>query len=222
MNTKYQIQLLKLSDKFLQYFLIFILILITGKAVNADVVEISITGHWSESDFKVTAASEKLFDPLNPKFDGKVFGVAPSAGEVIFRLLVNTDGYVFFPNGSEFNATGVGAYSLIHDFYGYRDAKLVDGTFGFGSAVWKADGIIAGLEGPDGAKAALWTDADITNQEPTKLSFRMFGKADGLTADIFVGSRTHFSNGNQFVLWEYYEGETISSGKYSVKVIGKA
>lgn len=45
----------------------------------------------------------------------------------------------------------------------------------------------------------------------------MFGKADGLTADLFVGSRTHKSIGTQFLLWEYYKGEEIRSMKYTTK-----
>ncbi|MDQ3490327.1 MAG: hypothetical protein M3449_04575, partial [Acidobacteriota bacterium] len=66
-------------------------------------------------------------------------------------------------------------------------------------------------------KAALWTDVDITKQDPTRLSFRMFGKADGLTEDLFVGSRTYGSIGRQFLLWEYYKGEEIRSIKYTTK-----
>jgi hypothetical protein len=45
----------------------------------------------------------------------------------------------------------------------------------------------------------------------------MFGKADGLTADLFVGSRTHGSIDMQFLLWEYYKGEEIRSVKYTTK-----
>ncbi|MEO7660628.1 MAG: hypothetical protein ABIV48_13520, partial [Pyrinomonadaceae bacterium] len=62
-----------------------------------------------------------------------------------------------------------------------------------------------------------WTDTDITKGDPTKLSFRMFGKAEGLTADLFVGSRGHESIGPQFLLWEYYKGEEIRSTKYTAK-----
>lgn len=217
MNTKFLTRMPKWSSRFAPFVLVLVISLFTGHSAKAEIVELSVTGHWSEGDFKVTDSSDKLYDPANPKFDGKVFGVAPSAGNVTLRLLVNTDGGVFFPKGSGFTADGVGAYTLAHDFYGYREVVLVGDAYSFGSAIWRTEGILAGLEGPDQVKAALWTDVDITKEDPTRVSFRMFGKADGLTADLFVGSRIHGSIGRQFLLWEYYKGEEIRSAKYTAK-----
>lgn len=190
--------------------------LLLSQASVAEIVELTITGHWSEKDFKVTSKKDGRFDPANPKFDGFVFGVAPAEGSVAIQLLVNTDACVFFANGSEYTASGVGSYTLAHDFYGYRNVTLVGGSFTFGRATWKSEGILSRLDGPDGQQASLWTDSDITKSDPTKVSFRMFGKAESLTPDIFVGSRTHSTIDNQFLLWEYYRGEEIRSYKYKV------
>jgi len=216
-NIKSLIRPSKRSARFARLVLILIFILFTEHSAKAEIVELSITGYWSAGDIKITDITDKSYDPANPKFDGKVFGISPAAGNLNLQLLVNTDGSIFFPKGSQFTADGVGTYSLKHDFYGYKEVGLVDGVYSFGSAVWRSDGILAGLKGPDSVKAALWTDVDITKQDPTRLSFRMFGKADGLTADLFVGSRTYGSIGRQFLLWEYYKGEEIRSIKYTTK-----
>ncbi|HMQ04460.1 MAG TPA: hypothetical protein PKD26_11135 [Pyrinomonadaceae bacterium] len=190
---------------------------ILAQPVKAEMVELQITGYWTEKGFKVIDPSDRLFDPANPKFDGKVFGVAPSNGNLTIRLLVNTDGAVHFAKGSTYKAVDSRDYTLAHDFYGYREVALVDGVYSFGNAIWRSDGIVAGLEGPDRVKAALWTDVDITRSDPKRLSFRMFGKAEGLQADLFFGSRTPSSIGGQFIVWEYYQGEEIRSDSYSAK-----
>ena len=217
MNIRYSIGTHKRSTRFAPFGLVLVVSLFIGHPVKAEIVELSITGYWSERDFKVTDKLNRSYDPADPKFDGKVFGLAPSAGNLTLQLLVNTDAVMSFPKGTGFTADGVGAYSLEHDFYGYREVLLVGDAFSFGSAAWRPDGIVAGLEGPDGSKAALWTDVDITKKDPTRISFRMFGKSDGLMADLFVGSRTHRSIGMQFLLWEYYKGEEIRSMKYTAR-----
>ena len=194
-----------------------ILVLVANFTATAEVVELHITGNFAKEDFKTIGRSEKNYDAADPKVDGKVFGTAPLDGSVTLALLVNTDGSVFFPKGTRF-ADPRGDYVLMHDFYGYREVSLADGTFTFGTAAWSSVGILKGLEGPGGAKAALWTDVDITKADPTLVSFRMFGKAEGLTADIFVGPRTQMSILRNFVLWEYYMGEEIRSNRYSVRV----
>ncbi len=190
-----------------------------AQTVRTEIVELSITGHWTEKGFKVIDRSDRLFDPANPKFDGKVFGVAPSNGNLTIRLLVNTDGAIYFAKGFTVKALDSREYALAHDFYGYRDVTLVDGIYSFGNAIWRSDGILTGLEGPNLEKAALWTDVDITRSDPKRLSFRMFGKADGLQADLFFGSRTPSSIGGQFTVWEYYQGEEIRSDSYTAKAI---
>lgn len=201
-------------------FLSFVLSLVVGffsvQTAKAGIVEVIITGNWSEKDFKVTSKKNAHYDSTNAKFDGLVFGMAPSDGGVTLNLIVNTEDSIFFAKDAAFSADGVGPYTLKHDLYGYREVSLVDGSFRFGSAIWKSDGILRGLEGPDRVKAALWTDANITKGEPTRVSFRMFGRAGDLTADIFVGSRTHSLIGTQFLLWEYYNGEEIRSEQYKV------
>lgn len=201
------------SPCFARFVLIGIVSLFTAHIVEAETVELSITGYWSETNFKVTSKQDKSYNPANPQFDGTVFGVAPSAGNVSLKILVNTDGSVFFPKGTDY--TGGGGYLLKHDLYGYRGVSLVNDTYTFGSAVWKSNGILDGMEGPDRVKAALWTDADITKEDPTLVSFRMFGRGDGLSADFFVSSPE--SQAMQFLLWEYYGGESIRSSKYVVK-----
>lgn len=132
---------------FAQFLVALVIGLFAVHSAKAEIVELSITGYWSAGDFKVTDRLNRLYNPANPEFDGKVFGADPSAGEVTLQLLVNTDGGIFFSKGSEFTADGVGAYSLAHDFYGYREVTLVGGTFSFGAPfgdqmeswlVWKA------------------------------------------------------------------------------------
>lgn len=196
--------------------------LCTAHVVSAEVVELTITGYWSDRDIKVTKGSDKSYNLADPKFDGKIFGITPTAGDLSLRLLVNTAGVVFFPKGTTFTTDRTGTYSLSHDFYGYKQVTLVDDTYSFGSATWKSDGILTGLEGPSDEKAALWTDVDLTQTDPTRLSFRMFGKAQGLSADLFIGSRSPSGIGGEFLLWEYYKGEEIRSNKYTAKskVIG--
>jgi hypothetical protein len=208
---------LKVRDGIARFVFLFVAALFAAQTCNAEVVELSITGYWTKDHFKVKDGFNDFPKAQNPKFDGTVFGVEPSAGEVTLKLLVNTADSVFFAKGSFFIADGVGAYELRHDFYGYRNVTLAGDTFTFGTAAWKSDGILAGLEGPERVKAALWTDVDITKGDPGRVSFRMFGKADGLKADLFVGSRTPFSIGGEFLLWEYYAGEEIRSNKYTVK-----
>lgn len=200
--------------------LILVLYVLIVQTAKADVIELSITGSWSAGDFKVTETSSPSYDPDNPQFDGKVFGVAPSTGNMTIRLRVNTDGSRFFAKGSTFTANGRGTYTLAHDFYGYRDVTLVGGFYTFGNAIWENIGILSGLEGPDNTKAALWTDFDITKGDPARLSFRMFGTRNGVHPDLFVGSRTHEQIGYDFLVWEYYKGEEIRSRKYSVKSTG--
>lgn len=214
MNSKIFNRVRSSSAELFRMALVVVFGLIAGQSVRAEIVELTITGYWTEKEFKVTDRTVDLYDPANPKFDGRVFGVTPEAGSATFKLRVNTDGALFFAQGSEFTVRGVGAFVLRHDFYGYRDVELVGGSYSFGNALWKSDGILAKLDGPDGQKAALWTDVDITKKDPIRVSFRMFGKADGLTPDLFVGSRTHFSIGRQFLLWEFYAGEEIRSNKY--------
>ena len=204
-------------ERFYGFVLVLIFNLLITVTVRAEIVELSITGHWSEKDFKVTSRTDGQYDSANPKFDGTVFGTVPAAGNVTVQLLVNTNGSLFFAKGSEFNAEDGRVEMLTHDFYGYRDVVLVGDAFSFGTAVWRSDGILTGLVGPNSTKVALWTDADITKKDPTRVSFRMFGKADGLMADLFVSSSNQASIRMQFLLWEYYKGEEIRSEKYSVK-----
>jgi len=195
-------------------YFVLVLFLFAASAANAETVELTITGYWSEGNFKVTGRSDASYDPADPKFDGKVFDLSPSDGNLSLVLLVNTERAVFYPEGSETSDAYGRPYSLTHDFYGYREVALVGGTYTFGGAVWDTSGVLTRLEGPKDSKAALWTDVDITKGDPTKVSFRMFGKAGKLSADLFVGSRTPNTIGNSFLLWEYYKGEEIRSEKY--------
>jgi len=158
--------------------------------VNTDCepVEVFITGSWVADDFSVTDPSDPLYDPANPEFDGKVFGVAPSAGSTTIQLRVDTDSAVFFPVGYTWDNNGTPC-TLAHDWYGYSDVMLVNDPYTFGTATWTNSGILTALIGPNDSTAALWTDVDITSGVPSRLSFRMFGTGDGLTADVFVGSR---------------------------------
>ncbi len=206
-----------LKGEILTACLVLAVILFSQNVVSAEIVELSITGYWSEGNFKVTGKSDQSFSPADPNFDGKVLGVAPSAGQVTFDLVVDTDRSMFFPKGAHTTLSDGKAYTLAHDFYGYRAASLAGGPFAFGTARWRTDGIVTRLEGPDGVQAALWTDVDITKEDPGRVSFRMFGKAEGILADLFVGGRSATSIGDQFLLWEYYAGEEIRSMKYVAK-----
>jgi hypothetical protein len=217
MKMKFSICTFRKSTILGRLVLLLILSLCTVHLVSAEVVELTITGYWSDKDIKVTNGSDKSYNLADPKFDGKIFGIAPAAGDLSLRLLVNTNGVIFFPKGTTFTTDRTGTYSLSHDFYGYKQVTLVDETYSFGSATWKSDGILTGLEGPSDTKAALWTDVDLTQADPARISFRMFGQAPGLTTDLFIGSRTPFSIGPQFLLWEYYKGEEIRSSKYTAK-----
>lgn len=202
--------------KYSTYLILFLGLLTTG-TVRAETIELTITGSWSETDFKVTRKSDASYDPSNPKFDGKVFDLSPSDGNLSLVLLVNTDRVVVFPKGSEFVDRTGRSYRLSHDFYGYGEVTLPGGSYNFGGAVWKASGMLTGLVGPNGTKAALWTDVDITKGDPAKVSFRMFGRAGKLSADLFFGSRTASTIGDSFLLWEYYKGEEIRSRRYTAR-----
>src|SRR5215203_1683271 len=90
-NTKFFIRMPKGCARFAQFVLVLVICLFVMHTTKAEIVELSITGHWSEGDFKVTNRLDELYNTANPKFDGKVFGVAPSAGNVTLQLLVNTD-----------------------------------------------------------------------------------------------------------------------------------
>ena len=164
MNTRLFTRVVNEPVNFPRFVLVLGISLFLVQTARAEIVELSIAGRWTEKDFKVTSRKDGRYDPANPKFDGLVFGVAPIEGSVTLQLLINTDGNIFFAKGAEFAAEGVGAYTLSHDFYGYRDVTLVGGSFTFGGAVWGSDGILAGLEGPERVKAALWTDTDITKK----------------------------------------------------------
>jgi hypothetical protein len=177
-----------------------------GVAANASSLELTITGSWNAADYDVSSTGPKAGALGIPEEDDDlVFGTPPSAGSTTFTLLVNTDDAVSFPAGYG---------GITHDWYGYSDVTFV-GTHGFGSATWTTDGIVTALVGVDGLKRALWTDADISVADPTRLSFRMFGVWDGMTADLFVGSRTSTTIGPGFLMAEYYGGEMIHSATYS-------
>jgi hypothetical protein len=205
------------SASCIQSALVLTISLLLQLSVNAEIVELSITGYWSERDFKVIQKSDQSYSVAQPKFDGKVLGISPSAGEVTFTIVVNTDESVFFAKGTQNIERDGKAYTLEHDLYGYKEVSLADGTFSFGSATWRTEGILTGLEGPNDSRVALWTDTDITKEDPVRMSFRMFGNADGLKADLFVGGRSATKIGRQFLLWEYYAGEEIRSMKYVAK-----
>lgn len=192
-------------------------ILISVPAIQGRTIQLDITGHWTAKDFKVTQRNNTLFDVANPKYDGAVFGFTPGDGSLTLTVFVDSADVVFYPAGTVLTDKVGSKHTLKHDFYGYRKVTFTGDTVTFGNAVWQAPGILGKLEGPGGTEASLWTDADVSKQDPSRVSFRMFGKADGLTADLFVGSRTPFSIGNDFLVWEYYQGEEIRSNKYSVK-----
>lgn len=198
--------------------IIFTSCLILSTNVSANIVNVDISASWTPANFTVTNAADASFDSNNPEFDGKVFGVAPTVGTTTINLQVNTDSYMSFAAGSSYTSPTGSNYTLAHDWYGYTDVTLVGGTHSYGSATWDTSGILTGLVGTDGNLASLWTDADIETTDPTRASFRMFGSGDGLTADVFVGSRTLSNIGSQFLLWEYYDGEEIRVDGYTVKV----
>lgn len=111
---------------------------------------------------------------------------------------------------------------MAHDWYGYSDVSLAGGSFSFGNATWDSSDILTNLIGVDRLGASLWTDADITTDQTTRLSFRMmgsYGNANG-TADIFFGIRILdpplYAINSQFFALEYYGGDEISSNSYSV------
>lgn len=197
-----------------------ILVLITAMfmtpAVMAATFDVYLMGRWSADDFTVTEPSDPLYDPANPEFDGKVFGMAPSPGSTTVQLRIDTAGSVFFNEGYTFT-TGSGTFTLAHDWYGYSDVALIGSTYAFGTATWETSDILTGLVGPDDVAAALWTDVDIASGDPSRVSFRMLGTGDGLNADLFLGSRTYEQIGDQFLLWESF-GEEIRSRDYSVIV----
>ena len=186
-------------------------------SARAETIELTVTGRWSEGDFKVAGRPGTFYNAADPAADGKVFDLSPSDGSMSLILLVSTDNALFFARDSETSDSTGRIHSLTHDFYGYSDVKLVGGYYTFGGAVWNSSGVLKDLIGPNGSKAALWTDVDITKVDPTRLSFRMFGKAGKLSADLFVGSRTPSTIGRQFLLWEYYAGEEIRSSKYTAR-----
>lgn len=198
------------------FVLVLFLSLFLGDVSKAEIVELTITGHWSERDIKVTSKLDKLYNPADPRLDGKVFGVDSSAGSLTLQLIVDTEGSIFFPKGSRATYDGGQPNTLTRDFYGYREVRLVRDTYSFGNATWKSEGILVGLIGPDRKKAALWTDVDIRKGEPSRVFFRMFGKAEGLKADLFISSGSQESVRKQFLLWEYYGGEEIRSGSFTV------
>ncbi|MEM8728860.1 MAG: VPLPA-CTERM sorting domain-containing protein [Pseudomonadota bacterium] len=184
------------------------LLFASSVGVQASAVDITITGTWAETDFDVSATGTDPASGTSDEDDDLVYGVAPSAGSTSFTLRVDTSSVVSFNTG-EFGVT--------HDWYGFDDVELVGGH-SFGDATWDTTDILTGLVGPNGSTAALWTDTDLTT-DPTKISFRMFGETStGLTADIFVGSRTATTIGDQFLMWEYFDGEEIRSMSYSATV----
>ena len=173
---------------------------------NAAIIDLTITGSWTASDYDVSSTGPSVGALGVPvENDDLVFGTSPSDGSATFTLRVNTDSAVSFSSGYN---------GITHDWYGYSDVTLV-GTYTFGSASWETSDILTGLVGVDGLARALWTDTDIALADPTRLSFRMMGDWEGSTADMFIGSRTSTTIGNQFLMWEYYQGEEIRSASYS-------
>lgn len=169
---------------------------------QAAIIDLTLTGSWQASDYDV---SSTLYGD-----DDLVFGTAASAGSFAVTLRVDTSSAVSYAAG--YNN---GGNILAHDWYGYSDVTLL-GNPTFGDASWENADILTGLIGVDGLARALWTDADIALGDPTRTSFRMFGDStSGGTADIFFGSRTNTTIGNQFLMWEYFAGEEIRSQSYS-------
>jgi hypothetical protein len=181
---------------------------ISGSVIGTvtDTVDLCITGRWTADDF--TVASPPTAD--DPAFDGKVFGVAPSSGSTSIHLKVDTTGYLFFQD----------PYGQGHDLYGYSGVTLGSPPHTFGTATW--ENILPGMQGPDGAEAALWTDTDLTSAAPTLITLRMMGEAPELrelceadrpcSADIFFEGRFRPP---KFLLWEFYAGEEIRNQTYT-------
>ena len=91
----------KMKMKNARYFLLCFILMAAGfcsRKASAEIIEISSS--WLASDFTVTAANDPSFDPNNPQFDGKIFGVAPSSGSATIRLQVDTILYLS-PFGAE-------------------------------------------------------------------------------------------------------------------------
>ncbi len=177
-----------------------------SSALQASVIDLTVTGSWTKSDYDVSSTGPTVGALGIPEEnDDLVFGTAPSDGSTTFTLRVNTDSAVSFATGYN---------GITHDWFGYSDVTLL-GTHTFGSASWTTSDILIGLVGVDGLTKALWTDTDIASADPSRLSFRMFGDWEGNSADMFFGSRTATTIGNQFLMWEYYEGEEIRSNTYS-------
>lgn len=182
-------------------------------AAKASSVDLTITGAWIASDYDVSSTGPTTGATGVPQEDDDlVFGTAPSAGSTSFTLRVDTSSVVSFATGQ---------FGVTHDWFGY-DLVSLPGGHSFGSASWDTSDILTGLVGPNGSTAALWTDTDLTLGDPTKVSFRMFGDWEGSSADLFVGSRTATTIGDQFLMWEYFGGEEIRSSSYSASVTAAA
>lgn len=186
-------------------FFIASLIAFTSSA-QATFIDLSVTGSWTAADYDVSSTGPSGGAlGISEENDDLVFGTAASDGSTTFTLRVDTSTAVSFASGYA---------GITHDWYGYSDVTLV-GTHTFGSASWTTGDILTDLVGVDGLTKALWTDMDIAVADPTRLSFRMFGDWEGNNADMFFGSRTATTIGDQFLLWEYFEGEEIRSNTYS-------
>lgn len=172
---------------------------------QATIVDLTVTGTWTAADYDVSSTGPDFPLSIPEENDDKVFGVSPSDGSISFTLQVNTDTAVSFTTGYN---------GITHDWFGYSDVTLL-APVSFGTATWDDSDILRSLVGVDGLKRALWTDANISLADPTRLSFRMMGDWDGRTADMFFGSRTSTTIGSTFLMWEYYKGEEIRSNTYS-------
>lgn len=178
----------------------------------ADTVELTITGTWTAADFDVSH-TDAAATPAT-RDDDLVFGFAPFDGSLSFTLVVDTATEVVYLPGPD---------PVTTPFYGYTGVTLKNPIV-FGSATFETSGILTGLVGPNGATAALWTNADLDNASPTQLSFRVGGTFDGSgNADLFVGTRNAgpggLSFGDQFLLWEYF-GEEIRSSTFTAVSTG--
>jgi len=191
--------------------------MLVSSTAHAVLVELTVTGFYASDDFFISPTETDPPTGVPEENDDLVFGVAPSDGSTTFTLRIDTASASFFPAGHLSNGTD----TLTHDWYGYTDVELV-GTHTFGTASWDTSSILTGLIGPDGTTAALWTDADIASANPTRLSFRMFGSGDGITADLFVGSRTPTTIGTSFLIHEFFAGEAISASPDAYTAISSA
>jgi len=190
----------------LKKFSFFCLVFLVSSQAHSAIVNLQVTGTWTASDYDVSSTGPSAGALGIPEEnDDLVFGTAPADGSTTFTLRVDTSSAVSF---------SMGYNGITHDWYGYSDVSLV-GVHTFGSASWESGDILTDLVGVDGLTKALWTDTDIAVASPSLLSFRMFGDWEGNTADMFFGSRTATTIGNQFLLWEYFEGEEIRSASYS-------